>query len=133
MAEEKRKRGNPNLVKGGAALNPNGRPKGSRNKRSVEDDKLLEAVTTKKGWKTPLEIMLEIANDPASSKSMKLAASSAAAPYVHSKKAAELAQPAMGSPAEYAAAVREQLAALTTTAPASNPAGSDELVTEEED
>ena len=112
------KPGNPNLVKGGATLNPNGRPKGSKNKRTIENDKLLTAVTSKKGWKTPLEIMLEIANSPKSSPSMKLAASQAAAPYVHSKKAVEVGAPPMGSPAEYAAEiVRQQKALMTEPAP----------------
>ena len=106
------KPGNPNLVKGGAALNPNGRPKGSKNKRTIQNEKFLTAVTSKKGWKTPLEIMLEIANNPKSSPSMKLVAAQAAAPYVHSKKAVEAGAPPMGSPAEYAAEIVRQQKAL---------------------
>ena len=134
MEEEKKgRRGNPKLVKGGKSLNPAGRPKGTPNKRNRERDKLVEEGIQKKNWKTPLEILLEIANDPTTSKSMRVTAAQAAAPYVHSKKAAELAQPALGSPAEYAAAIQEQLAALNGSAPASNPAGSDEPATEEED
>ena len=36
------KRGNPNLVKGGASLNPNGRRKGSKNKLTLMQNGLID-------------------------------------------------------------------------------------------
>lgn len=76
---------------GDPRINRKGR-KGSRNKAKVlreraEEMSRAQQVDARRGqaWKTPLEILNEIANQKGVSKSTRVAAAKAAAPYVHQR------------------------------------------------
>ena len=64
--------------KPGQSGNPNGRPKGSRNKASAEREAEIKA-----GGLAPLEYMLNLLRDETASKEDRMWAAEKAAPYVH--------------------------------------------------
>ena len=66
----------------GQSGNPNGRPKGSRNKASVKREAEVEASGL-----TPLQHMLNILRDETASKQDRMWAAEKAAPYVHPRLA----------------------------------------------
>ncbi len=61
----KKKRGNPNLVKGGPALNPHGRPKGSVNVRTQLQNELIDSFAgeMKKDFKDVLKAVIREAKN----------------------------------------------------------------------
>jgi hypothetical protein len=67
----------------GASGNPHGRPRGSRNKRSLAN---IEAAQS--GGQLPLDFLLSVMRDSKQSIERRLEAAKAAAPYLHSKLAA---------------------------------------------
>jgi hypothetical protein len=75
--------GNPNWIKGAPSANPNGRPSGSRNRRTAEIIEQLIAT----GNKDPLLTLSEIqqSNEDAA---VRATAANMLAPYLHSKMAA---------------------------------------------
>ena len=75
-----KQRGRP--FKPGISGNPNGRPKGSRNKLTRA---LLEAVQV--GGELPLDYMLRVMRDPKAHARRRDEMAKAAAPYLHSKLA----------------------------------------------
>ncbi len=64
--------------KPGQSGNPNGRPKGSRNKASVEREAEIKASGL-----APLEYMLNVLRDENATKEDRMWAADKAAPYVH--------------------------------------------------
>ena len=66
----------------GQSGNPNGRPKGSRNKASARREAEIEASGL-----TPLQHMLNILRDETASKQDRMWAAEKAAPYVHPRLA----------------------------------------------
>lgn len=72
------------LFKKGEAANPNGRPKGSRNKRDlVVEDLTAKAITE---GLMPLEFFLTVLRNPAMPLGFRFECGKAAAPYVHQKR-----------------------------------------------
>ncbi len=68
--------------KPGTSGNPNGRPKGSRNKTTIARDKAIAD-----GGLTPLSFMLEVLRNPDSTQEDKRWAAVAAAPFMHPRLA----------------------------------------------
>jgi len=60
-----------------------GRPKGARNKKTIE-----QAEAAKKAGLTPLDYMLSVLRDETLDQSVRLDAANKAAPYVHAKLSA---------------------------------------------
>jgi hypothetical protein len=86
-----KQRGRP--FKAGKAGNPNGRPKGSRNKRTQA---LLEA--SQAGGELPLDYMLRVMRDPSAAAKRRDEMAKAAAPYVHAKRSSIEHSPLQGEP-----------------------------------
>ena len=66
----------------GQSGNPNGRPKGSRNKATAKREAEIEASGL-----TPLSFMLAVLRDETASREERMWAAKAAAPYVHPRLA----------------------------------------------
>ena len=69
------------ILQPGQSGNPNGRPIGSRNRRTTELNELL----AKRGDRDPVEFMSQVVSDNTIDLEIRLAASQALAPYRHSK------------------------------------------------
>jgi len=78
--KSEKQRGHP--FRQGTSGNPNGRPKGSRNKRTLA---LLEAAQT--GGEMPLDYMLRVMRDPSAPAKRRDEMAKAAAPFLHAKLA----------------------------------------------
>ena len=81
--------------KGGGAQPGAGRPKGVKNKKTLE----LQAAVAASGV-TPLEFMLKVMRDPRKGFDIRLDAAKAAAPYVHAKLASVEVTGKDGGPVE---------------------------------
>jgi len=103
-------------VKGQRSANPNGRPKGSKNKRTLLTEKQRQALAARAGI-TPLEFLLSVLRDEDAPFEHKADAAKIAAPYMHMKMPMRVET--QSDPTETAKVVRDTVAALFSNGAAS--------------
>lgn len=109
----------------GKSGNPRGRVKGSKNKRTLMATALTEAALKAKGkgQRTPMEFLLEVMNDPKSTKKEAMEAAGMLLPYVHSRMPQAISA-TVEKPEAMVAMIQDTLRAVIATtdnAPAPKP------------
>lgn len=104
--KKRKKRGH--LFKKGVCPNPNGRPKGRKNKFSLQQYK-AELAT---GQQLPLQFMLALMRNEKKPDELRLSAAASAAPYLHKKQPIGIEQ----LPGRYGSLTADQLRQLPTPA-----------------